>query len=233
MTSRLLLLGAAVALVACSESDPSSAGNTAAESSSPAASCVADFVRSPCDLLTAERLRSIYPELPADVQQQDVPQITSCSYIWPSDGRTMDMTIGGNVTKIPLDNEIGIRWIKQKTGNTITADFQRAYRTLSDEERARAAAMMNEGLEKRTGDLSETGRKVAADLGNSMISSITFDAVSGIGTAAAWGGTPKSLSLKVLDGDTEFEIVANVSNVEADNRALAEQVARSVLEHCR
>lgn len=233
MTSRLLLLSATVALVACSESDPSQAGNNTTESSSPAASCVADFVRSPCDLLTAERVRSIYPELPADVQQQDVPQITSCSYIWPSDGRTMDMTIGGNVTKIPLDNEIGIRWIKVKTGDQILATFNRAYRTLTEEEKERAAASMKASLDRQLSDKGEAVKEAASGLTGRVISSIQFESIDGVGTAAAWGGTPKSLSLKVLDGNTEFEIVANVSDVEAENRALAEQVARSVLDHCR
>lgn len=235
MKNKLLLLALPVMLAACSDSDTSSSSNeSTASKNSQKKSCISSYIEKPCTLLTTAMVKNAYPLLPDNAEQQETKQLQACSYDWPSNGRIRTMNVAGRTMEIPVSDEIGISWIKKKKMDTALASFRSSYRTLSEEEKARAAAAMQKALDKRSEGLTESQKKMAAGMSKGFLSNMKYEAVDGVGSAAAWGGVGAGgSSLKVLDGDTEFEIKANISDVEADNKKLAAELAKSLIASCQ
>ena len=93
---------------------------------------------------------------------------------------------------------------------------------------------MQKAFNERSDGLTKDQKEMAAGMSKGFLNNMKYEAVEGVGTAAAWGGVGAGgSSLKVLDGDTEFEIRANISEVEADNKKLAAALARSLIASCQ
>jgi len=228
MKNKLLLIVLSAALVACSDTDTSGSKQTLKKS------CISSYIEKPCALLTTEIVKKVFPQFPDSAEKKEIIKLQICSYDWPSKGRTRSMTIGGRSMDIPVANEIGISWIKKKDIKTALQSFKNTYRTLSEEEKAQASAAMQKALNERSDGLTKDQKEMAAGMSKGFLNNMKYEAVEGVGTAAAWGGVGAGgSSLKVLEGDTEFEIRANISEVEADNKKLAAALASSLIASCQ
>ncbi len=236
MKNKIALISIITVLTACSDTDTSvSTDKNSASNQALGSSCIVDYIDKPCELLTAELIKVDFPLLPDQVEKQEVLQLQSCAYIWPSDGRISTMKVAGKEMEIPVSNEIGIKWIRQKGGDNALQYFRNAYHTPTEEEKASAAAAMDRALEERSGELTQGQKSMASGMTKGFMNEMKFESLDNIGTAAAWGGGagPIASSLKVLDNDTEFEIVANISADDAINKALASDIAKSVIASCK
>jgi len=239
MKNRLLLLSLSLSLsailVGCSDNDNSNSSKANAESKQAQKnSCISSYIKKPCALLTTEIVKKEFPQFPTDAEKNEIIQLQNCSYGWPSNSRTKTMKIAGREMTIPVSSEISILWIKKKKIETALQGFKRSYRTLSEEEKVQAAAAMQKALNERSDGLTEDQKSMAAGMSKGFLKNMKYEAVEGIGTAAAWGGVGAGgSSLKVLDGDTEFEISVNISDVESDNKKLATALAKSLIASCK
>ena len=235
MKNKLLLLSLSAILSACSDSETSNSSKTNSETKQAQKnSCISSYIGKPCALLTAEIVKNEFPRFPADAEKKELISLQSCSYNWPGNGRTRTMNIGGREMEIPVSNEIGILWIKKKNIETALSGFKNSYRTLSEEEKAKAAEAMQKALNDRSDGLTKDQKAMASGMSKGFLKNMKYETITGIGTAAAWGGVGAGgSSLKVLDGDTEFEISTNITDVEADNKKLAVALAKSLIASCQ
>lgn len=230
MNNKALLLSLSALLVACSDDNISNSSSK----SSAEKSCISSFIKTPCALLTTEVVKKEFSQFPADAEKKEIVQIKSCSYSWPSKGRIKIMKIAGREMEIPVSSEIGISWIKKKDIKTALPSFRNAYRTLSEEEKKRAAAAMQKALDERSEGLTESQKKMASGMSKGFLNNMKYESVEGVATAAAWGGAGAGgSSLRVLDGDTEFQLSVNISDVDADNKKLATSLAKSLITSCK
>lgn len=175
-----------------------------------------------------------------------------CSYSW-NGGRTMSPKVSlgqGTGTEgsqaiasalqritqnVPVDDTVAFKSIQVLENDDALARFERKWRAPTAEERERLARRMDEAMEeaRKEGKLTDAGAGTGARLGRSFANAaISYEPVDGIGRAARWGGLGSERSLMVLDGDTEFAVVVDVSDEEAKNRELAMAIARGLLDRC-
>jgi len=131
-------------------------------------------------------------------------------------------------------NQVEIKWLSRLEAEDPVAEFTNKYRTMTDEEKSRAAKIMREEVDKQVAEgtvdkqAAESGTKMA----EGMMSDLSFEPVEGLGAKAAWGGVGNQPSLKVLHKDTEFEVVANVTGDPGRNRGKAIEIARDLISRC-
>lgn len=224
----LLWLPLAVLLGACGDNSGSAASLSVMHS----ASCIADYAQRACDLLTPELVAGVYVDLPDDINSEETAATRSCQHSWPGE-RTQLLKAGNIEMEVPLRNRVGISWIeKKKDAESAEAWFRHVYRTLSAEEKAATLAALDKELEKQTAGLSEVQKELAGSFGRDLINANRYETIEGVGTAAAWDANPLSPTLKVLSGDTEFGIEADISADSSVNRDLAIALARAVIAAC-
>lgn len=220
----LVLLGL---VAACGDS---SAGDTAA------ASCLLDHQEKPCALLTPALLQAFTPEgLDLQGEQSDYGS-PSCRYNWEG-GRERTFSVGSMSMTAPMPDTAslgGIRRLNPENG-TAQQQFGNMYRPRTeaeqDAQRARAAETAQRVAKEKSGG-NERVEKAAAEAATSMFGSQTWEAVPGVGDAAAWGGFGKMRQLHVLSGSTEFVVTLDRSNDAAARRADAVQLAQALLQAC-
>ena len=223
------LLLAVVLFAACDEEK--SSGNGGSASGSGGSSNLADYADNPCDLMSADDVRSVVPDLPADATHYTgTKSLKMCQYTWPSD-RKATRTVMGRTIEYAVENTVCLNWIRKVRGTDALAWFKNAYRAMTPEEKAQMKAALEKAMDEKveSGEVSRDAKKVCTSTSGGMIDTLRFENVDGVGTAAAWGGTKDSVGLKVLDGDWEFEIQVDVSEDEAENRAAAIALAKKVL----
>lgn len=171
-----------------------------------------------------------------------------CSYTWsggrtrarrqpgqPADGDSLSAAPGALNKPLPIDDTVAFKAIRVLDVDDPLARFERTWRAPTAEERERLAARMDERMKEaqEKGEVSRRGARVGQGLGRSMANaSMSYEPVDGVGTAARWGGLASERSLMVLDGNTEFAVLVNVSDDEAKNRELAVAIARDLLARC-
>jgi hypothetical protein len=199
-----------------------------------ASSCLDSYSDKICDLLTEEMVRSRVSDMPAEVKQRaQTSGFTMCSYSWPGP-RTGSREIAGQVIEYSIKDTVAIKWLRVLKTDDPLGRFKNSYRAMTPEEKAKAMEALRKATDKKVqdGELSEDGAKIGDDLGSGLLSTLRFEVVEGVGTAAAWGGTGENSSLKVLDRDTEFEVVVDVYEDEARNREIAINVAKTIVAVC-
>jgi hypothetical protein len=157
-----------------------------------------------------------------------------CQYSWPSD-RKASRTVAGQKIEYAVDNVVCLKWIRKVRGDDPLKTFRNAYRAMTEEEKERAKAAFEKAMAEKveSGEVTRDGSKLGTGMAGSMVDSLRFETVEGVGTAAAWGGTKDSIGLKVLDGNWEFEIVANISADEGQNREAAIALAKRILANAK
>ena len=244
MKNALLCVCIILALASCGGDDSgeqvagavkaSKAGEVAAQKDQKS-SCIADYIDKPCELLTQQVVSESYALFTGQAEPVQELLTHSCIYSWESGGRMTTMKIGANKYDVPVDNEIAIKWIKEVSIKDNVKRFKNAHRALSKEELARIAEVTQKEIEKRSADMSESQKKMVSGMGKGMGSSMKYSQVDGVGSAAAWGTVSKVIppSLKVLDGDVEFEIAVNISDDDLQNQKVAGFVAKAVIQLCQ
>lgn len=243
LTKTTLGISLALLLAACGEGDPARSGEALPTPQPPVMeqdtavpagpSCIADFVDKPCQLLTSALVKTHFPALPDEVETREILSLKSCEYTWPGD-RVMMVKVSNMEVEAPVTNRIAISWIGVHEPEQALARFTNTYRNLTAAEKAQTIAALQEQLDKQAPEGMDGDQKaLASGIGASLINASQFENVAAVGTAAAWDGNPMGNSLKVLDRDTEFSIDVNISDDEADNRALAVEIANGVMDSCR
>ena len=157
-----------------------------------------------------------------------------CQYSWPSD-RKASREVMGNTIEYSVDNVVCLNWIRKVKSKDATRWFKNAYKTMTPEEKAQMKAAFDKAMNKKveSGEISRDGMKLGAGITDKMFAGLSFESVSGVGTAAAWGGMKDSVGLKVLDSDWEFEISVNVSADDAKNREASIALAKKILANAK
>jgi hypothetical protein len=197
-------------------------------------SCLLEYTEKLTDLLTENMIRKHIPGMPVDVElYAGTKTLKMSSYTWPST-RKASREIAGQVIEYNIANEVTLKWLRPIKGDDPLARFKRMYRTLTPEEEKKIAAEFNKAMDEQAEakKLTEDGTKMGKDLAAGLMKGLRFENVHGVGTAAAWGGTAGQYGLRVLDRDTEFELVVNVSADEARNRELSIALAKDILDMC-
>ncbi len=231
----LLWLPLAALISACGDGDTSAtapAETAAADRAPPSgSSCIADFAQRPCQLLTADLVRDVYPSLPESVNTSETLPTSSCQHSWGGD-RARLINVGALEVEIPHDNRVALSWIRQHEASRATHQFQLTYRNLSEEEMAATLAALDEQLASMEGEMPEEERVLAGRIGRDMIAATRYEPVDNLGSAATWTGGGQANTLKVLDRDTEFGIEVDIDDDGEVNRELAIQLARAVIASC-
>ena len=231
----LLWLPLAAVISGCGESETATTGTPSRSASAGQASCVADYAQRPCELLTPELVKGVYPylpDLPSTLKTQETLATTSCQHSWAGE-RTQILRMGNNEIEVPLPNRVAISWIDRKDGEGAEERFRNTYRTLSEEEKAATMAALDRELEKQATGMSDEQKALAGGIGRGLVNTLRYQPVEGVATAAAWDARPQSSTLKVLDTDTAFGIEADISADSDVNRELAIALARAVMAACR
>ncbi|MEN8149686.1 MAG: hypothetical protein ABFS86_07670 [Planctomycetota bacterium] len=181
--------------------------------------------------MSADDVRAVIPGLPADAEHYTgTKTLKVCQYSWPSE-RKASREVMGRKIEYAVDNVVCLKWIRKVKSKDPLGRFRNSYKTMTPEEKAQAKEAFERAMAAKveSGEVSRDGKKIGTSTTGSMVDSLRFDAVDGVGTAAAWGGTKDSIGLKVLDVDWEFEVVANVSDDETKNREAAIALAKRIL----
>ncbi len=154
-------------------------------------------------------------------------------YHWKGD-RTKTMQIGGQKMVIPLDNEIGIKWLgddlyKIMNRENPVASFKAFYHTPTKEE-LDAAFTKAEAKISEDKNVKEENKSTAMDMAKGMAAGVKYEDVNGLGDAASWD--VRDNALIILIGTKTFKIVASVSADSEANKELAIELAKEVLVVC-
>lgn len=215
--------GVLISLIACN----------ASVASAPAA-CLLAQAKSPCAVLTAELLQ---PFLPAGTTAETTPAVGgSCSYEWEG-GREQTLSVGTMQFTGPLNDSANLTSIRRlgDTAESAKTRFANAYRQRTETEKAQmgeaAAEAANAEAQKRGADGSLSAS--TADITRRMFSNASWQPVSGVGDAAAWGGIGKIRQLHVLSGTVEFVVTLDRSDDSNTKQADSVALANAILESCQ
>lgn len=220
--TRIMLLAATMGLcVACS----SQADSTQASNAQPsgAGHCLQQHAGKLDTLLTKQDIAPYVGDAAGKVETDYEKQFEDhITYTWPSD-RTMTM-MGSTY---PADSKIGLGGLKTYSGEGHPVQwFKSRHHNMTQKEKKKAHAAINAQLQKQGQTAGSAGNAITG----AATSGIKFDAVSGVGDAAAWDYLDKALA--VLTGDTEFKVFAEVSADTDRNKAVARKLANSILADC-
>lgn len=239
-SSRLLAISLILGLTACGgeSAAPSSAQvATPAKASVPSSvsSCMARAIEAPCDVLTEAVIRAALPQVTqALTQSADNVAGAACTLTWTA-GRQTTLKAGQMTMDVPVDDSVRLSSVRRLDGRDAPAAFfARAHRTPDAEQKARAIAAANAELDKRVeaGEIAAEHENLGKDFAANLMNKITWDAVDGLGDAAAWGGVGRFKTLDVLMGDVQVSLLADTSNEETERRDASIAVARALIAQC-
>jgi hypothetical protein len=230
-----------LATLSCSsKSDKSNVANTQetkGETASFDPECLYAYMSKYDQLLPLESIKNHYSgdmtTAELNYQKSGNPAMDKCLYVWKSDRiRKVDMM--GVKMSVPEENEIGVKWLGSdlfmiKGLATPKENFEQFYRNVSQEE-ANAALAKAEKIAQEKEGLTTEQAQTAVKMGKGLAEGQQFEKVDGVGEAAAW--VVKEKHLVVLVGDKTFQLVANVSANNDENKMLAIALAKEVLAKC-
>lgn len=211
-------------------------------------SCLADYQMRPCDLISAAKISEISgiaesdmevsPPTEAVLKMKSAQDYISCKFSWPSD-RTMTVEAMGRSMTVPLDNTIGVGFIKilteeklkSRAKNSYVHWFEDHHKNVTEEDMKSLEGDVDEKLEEE--GLGEESKNAAKSI-MKMASSFTFTSVEGIGDMASYETNPKStsLTLDVLHGDVIFGTTVDISEDRDRNLEIAKQISKEILKVC-
>ena len=231
----VMLTFIAAFLISCSDGGSNNATETTKSESVSAnsTSCVEAYAKKPCELLTEQLVRANLTEVPTEIKSHETKSgFYSCSYSWPST-RVRKMKVMGREMDITVDNQVSLSWIRTRDSEIAKNRFRRAYLP-TEEEQKRARLMIEKKFAEKSNELGldKNSAAIAKGLTKSVTKPSKYEAVDGLATMASWnaGNDPR---LYVLDGNTEFQIGANVSGKDSENLETATAFAKVIMESCR
>lgn len=205
------------------------------------ADCVFDYLDKYDQLLSLETIKKHFKGDLSSAKMKynkstDPKKQKQDSYLYQWKGeRTKTIEIGGQKITVPLDNEIGIKWLgddlyKIMNKETSIASFKAFYHTPTKDE---LDAAFQKTEEKLDGDKSikEETKTSAMGMAKDLAAGAKYVDVAGLGDAASWD--VRDNALIILIGTKTFKIVANVSADSDANKTLALQLAKEVLAVCQ
>lgn len=196
--------------------------------------CLADYRGRECELLTPELFQDAVPEL--QVVELEVEDSSAygggCTLSWPGE-RTKTINAGPVSMDLPVPNSVSFSQVLALEGDAADG-FERRHRVPDDVTRERISAQTQKSLGQleAEGELSQQQASIGRAFANAMMSNIRWEPVSDLGDRAAWGGVGNAPGLDVLVGNTQFSVAADVSDDETEDRAIAEALARKLIEAC-
>jgi hypothetical protein len=178
--------------------------------------------------------------------------INGCTYSWdggrkidrspkPSDKpvseqqRQINEAMAKMMSNLPLDDTVAFRSIQVLGDDDPLARFNNKWRAPTEEELKMLGQRMDEAMNEARdeGKINDAGADFGKEMGQSLTQAkIEYEDVDGIADAARWGGMVKTPALKVLDGDTEFEVAVDISDDNAVDRELSIAIAKDLLAAC-
>ncbi|MDX1583111.1 MAG: hypothetical protein R3338_05865 [Thermoanaerobaculia bacterium] len=215
-------------------------GNSAKESSS----CLQAYKeeRPTCDLVSLETMQSIFPDANeievrgADSAPEPVRKMFKgrCTWSWDTD-RTVTIEHElptGDV--LSGEQQVSAQVIVGGISKMSLKTFRTAYRTPTEEEKAEIEERFAQQVEKEEAaeDLTDEQKDLGEEIVGNATSEMKYEAVDGLGRAAAWGKVGSS-QLVVLHRDTKFQVdVIDAYEEGEKNKQAAIEIARAVLANC-
>src|SRR5690606_25126916 len=145
--------------------------------------------------------------------------------------RTKTMEILGQKIEVPLENEIGIKWLgddlyKIMSRENAVASFKAFYHTPTQAELDAAFSKAEEKVSENK-NVSQETKDTAMDMAKGLADGAKFEDVNGLVDAASWDVRDNALIL--LIGEKTLKIVAGVSADSEANKKLAVELAKEVL----
>lgn len=165
----------------------------------------------------------------------NAPQYGECMYSWPSNRDDFEVKVGSVSIMKKDENKIIVSRLKNNEKmkvEDVSAGFDRAYKTLSDEE----IEEMNQRIEKGMADKSEKEKKMAKGFAVKR-SKFSYEPVENVGDKAYWKNSqnimaPGGVELIVLAGKSKFTIDVKVSSDQTENLDIAKKMANEVIAKC-
>lgn len=142
-----------------------------------------------------------------------------CNYLWDN-GRTRQVTIGGNTINAPYKDKVAIHSVS----NTTMERFKRNYGALSDEQKQAAAKKLEEEAGRNSN--TATDNKMS-QIGTGMVLNLQAEEIIGVGEAATW--YENSSELKVFVRGLIFSVVVDISDDKTINRKKSIELANTII----
>ncbi|MCG8464390.1 MAG: hypothetical protein MI750_06000 [Xanthomonadales bacterium] len=219
------------------ERNASAASKTTAVSDSAnhaVAECILAAKDDPCAIMSDAAVRESFGLAEQELSYQQIAMGNpSCRASW-NGGRQQSIDLGAAGThSTAVDDEAGINSIIM-----INDDVERAAQMFAMQTRSRSAEEKRKLAEHtaeqvgRSESIDEEHQEMAQDFARSMMSKLDYQAVEGVGDAAAWGGVGRFKQLAVRVANVRFEVSVTVAEDEAKNREAAIEFAKNVLSYC-
>ncbi len=228
------LLWSTLFILSCGNSEKNDSNSTSAAENEEVSSCFGKYLNQMDQMLTKADIQKHYQgdltQAELDYDTISSPKYSAVIYSWKGDeDRTERKTYKGK--------DYGPKWYKIGIGKLHFYDedvkspidvFNRTYRTMTAEEKAKAQEEISKELNKKTEN--EQTKKTAKKVTGSIIPQIKFDPVAGVGDAAVWDYMDDCL--KVLKGKAIFDVIVDVSDNHEEDVKLAKALAKEVLSKC-
>ena len=211
-------------------------------------SCLAYYQKRPCDLLSAAKISEftgipesgmeVSPPTEAVLKMKSTQDYLSCKFSWPSD-RTMTVSVGDRSMTVPIENSVGIGFIKILTEEKLKSRgkdnyvhwFEDHHKNVTEEDMKSLEGDVDKKLEEE--GLGEESKKAAKSI-MKMASNFTFTPVEGIGDMASYETNPKtsSITLDVLHGEVIFGTTVDISEDREKNLEVAKAISKEILKNC-
>ena len=220
-------------ILACTDAQPKQTDTASVATNTDPTSCFEKYAGKLDELLTRDDIISVYSTDIENAQKNYLRAVPAayqaCIYEWESN-RTRTIKVTGREMTIPSPNRIGVANLSfygEKIKDPL-AYFKNAHRTPTEEEKTYMQQEMTKKLEEE--ELSAPQKETGTKLTTSVMDKIQFEAVEGIGDAAAWDFMDSALV--VLTGRTKFKIIVDISDAKEENLAIAKKLAILVLKKC-
>jgi hypothetical protein len=142
-----------------------------------------------------------------------------CNYLWDN-GRTRQVTIGGNTINAPYKDKVAIHSVS----NTTMERFKRNYGALTEEQKQAAGKKLEEEASRNS---NTAASQEMTQVGTGMVMNLQAEEITGVGEAATW--YENSSELKVFVRGLIFSVVVDISDDKKINREKSIELANTII----
>lgn len=205
-----------------------------------AASCLGKEGRSVCDFLPDDVLAKYLPEGYEKNGYKDTERkmTSACGVQMDHPTKTRKLTVPGMTMDVPVSYNITLFNITTPEKNA-AQQFSRAYKTMTDAEKAELQARAKEEMDKKiaAGKITKEQAELAGGFLN-MAGKAEYQLVEGIGDKAVSGGVRIKAAgdtyeeLHVLTGGTYFTLKVDLGESRQHSMEAAKEIAQAIVAIC-
>lgn len=237
-----LLLLISLLVIACGGSDNNASTEVKSQKkvSNNRTSCLVKYAEEPCTILSVEAIKEL-GEISQEISEKQPHKMIKqtfmkmCIYNWEA-GRKEVVKVMKTQIEVPFASNIRVGALRILDKETLSDGrltkveyFNRRFKTMTEEDKAKA----KEILDKNTTDLKSSEKALSNRILDAA-SNMKFEAIEGLGDMASRENSRKSAeaSVHVMHGNVIFTVMANATEDQENNFAIAQKVARAVLAKC-